>query len=65
MSREKLDPQNMYKSIFDFPDQIEKSVEIGKNVGLRKSYSKVKKIVFITTKLFFPPISFSNDVPEI
>ena len=45
MSREKLDPQNMYKSIFDFPDQIEKSVEIGKNIGLRKPYSKVNKIV--------------------
>ena len=45
MSREKLDPQNMYKSIFDFPDQIEKAVEIGKNIGLRKPYSKVNKIV--------------------
>ena len=35
----------MFKSIFDFPDQIEKAVEIGKNIVLRKTYSKVNKIV--------------------
>ena len=45
MNREKIDPKNMFKFIFDFPNQIEKAVVIGKNIGLRKNYSKVNKIV--------------------
>ena len=45
MNREKIDPKNMFKLIFDFPNQIEKAVVIGKNIGLRKNYSKVNKIV--------------------
>ena len=35
----------MFKLIFDFPNQIEKAVVIGKNIRLRKNYSKVNKIV--------------------
>ncbi len=35
----------MFKSIFDFPDQIEKALEIGKNIGLRKNYGRVNKII--------------------
>ena len=45
MNREKIDPKNMFKFIFDFPNQIEKAVVIGKNIELRKNYSKVNKIV--------------------
>ncbi|SVD48339.1 uncharacterized protein METZ01_LOCUS401193, partial [marine metagenome] len=45
MNREKIDPKNMFKLIFDFPNQIEKAVVIGRNIGLRKNYSKVNKIV--------------------
>lgn len=45
MNREKIDPQDMYKSIFDFPDQIEKAMEIGKNIELRKNYGNINKIV--------------------
>ena len=45
MNREKIDPQNMFKSIFDFPVQIEEAVKIGKNIVLKKNYSKVNNII--------------------
>ena len=45
MNREKIDPKNMFKFIFDFPNQIEKAVVIGKNIGLRKNYTNMNKIV--------------------
>ena len=45
MNREKIDPQNMFKSIFDFPVQIEEAVKIGKNIALKKNYSKVNNII--------------------
>ena len=64
------------KNIIIIPATILKMLELFKNNFPRKDAvepkvintkekPKVKKIVLITTKLFFFSISFSNDVPEI
>ena len=40
-----LDPQNMFQSIYDFPDHILKAIEIGNAISLSQSYSNIQNIV--------------------
>ena len=40
-----IDKSNMFKSIFDFPDQIDDALEIGKLISLKNDYADIKNIV--------------------
>ena len=40
-----IDPENMHKSIFDFPDQIIQALALGKKLTLQNNYENVKNIV--------------------
>ena len=41
----KLDPDDMYKSIYDFPDHMVTAAKIGHNVSLKNEYSDIRNIV--------------------
>ena len=40
-----LDPQNMFQSIYDFPDHILEAIEIGKSISLSNTYKDIQNIV--------------------
>ena len=40
-----LDPQNMFQSIYDFPDHILEAMEIGKSISLSNTYKNIQNIV--------------------
>ncbi len=40
-----LDPQNMFQSIYDFPDHILEAIEIGKSINLSNTYKNIQNIV--------------------
>ena len=40
-----IDPENMHKSIFDFPDHIIQALDIGKKITLHNDYEKIQNIV--------------------
>ena len=40
-----IDPENMHKSIFDFPDHIIQALDIGKKVTLHNNYENIQNIV--------------------
>jgi len=40
-----IDPSNMYKSIYDFPDHIREAEKIGKAISLKNIYNNIKNIV--------------------
>ena len=40
-----VDPQNMFQSIYDFPDHILRAIEIGKMMNFNHSYNGIKNIV--------------------
>ena len=40
-----LDPQNMFQSIYDFPDHILEAIEIGKSISLSNTYKNIQNIV--------------------
>ena len=40
-----VDPQNMFQSIYDFPDHILRAKEIGKMMNFNHSYNGIKNIV--------------------
>ena len=44
-SFQSVDPQNMFQSIYDFPDHILRAIEIGKMINLNHSYNDIKNIV--------------------
>ena len=45
MDKSKIDPQDMYSAIFNFPDQLREAIKIGKNISLSNDYSNCKNIV--------------------
>ena len=40
-----IDPENMHKSIFDFPDHIIQALDIGEKITLHNDYEKIQNIV--------------------
>ena len=40
-----IDPSNMYKAIYDFPDQIREAVKIGESIALKNYYNNINNIV--------------------
>jgi len=42
---EKIDKDNMYESIWDFPDNIVEAIELGESIRLKNNYSKINKII--------------------
>jgi len=40
-----VDPENMYKSIYEFPDHITAAIKIGKSLSLNKQYPDIKNVV--------------------
>ena len=42
---EKIDKDNMYGSIWDFPDNIVEAIELGESIRLKNNYSKINKII--------------------
>jgi|TARA_B110000116_G_scaffold67894_2_gene58518 glucose/mannose-6-phosphate isomerase len=40
-----IDPSNMYKAIYDFPDQIREAVKIGESISLKNNYNNINNIV--------------------
>ena len=40
-----IDPENMHKSIFDFPDHIIQALDIGGKITLHNDYEKIQNIV--------------------
>jgi len=45
MDKSQIDPQDMFKAIYRFPDQISESINIGKNINLKNDYSQCDNIV--------------------
>ena len=45
MNKEKIDVKNMFQSIYDFPNQMEEAIKIGKNINLSKQYKNINSIV--------------------
>ena len=40
-----VDPENMYKSIYEFPDHMTAAITIGKSISLNKQYPDIKNVV--------------------
>ena len=40
-----IDPENMHKSIFEFPDHIIEALELGNKITLHNNYENIKNIV--------------------
>ena len=40
-----IDPSNMYKAIYDFPDQIREAIKIGESIALKNNYNNINNIV--------------------
>ena len=45
MERTKLDPQNMYKAIWEFPENLSIAYELGNSIVLKKKFSKIQNVV--------------------
>ena len=41
----KIDTSNMFESIYNFPDQMNEAIEIGKTIELKNKYEKISNIV--------------------
>ena len=44
-SNQSIDASNMHKSIYDFPDQMNEAVSIGKKINLVNDYSIISNVV--------------------
>ena len=42
---EKIDKDNMYGSIWDFPENIVEAIGIGESINLKNKYSDINKII--------------------
>ena len=42
-----LDPNNMFQSIYDFPDHIKEAIKIGENIFLNNKYDNIQNIVIV------------------
>ena len=40
-----VDPKNMYKSIYEFPDHITAAITIGESLSLNKQYPGIRNVV--------------------
>ncbi len=40
-----IDPDKMYKSIYEFPDHMTAAIKIGESISLNKQYSDIKNVV--------------------
>ncbi len=44
---EKIDKDNMYRSIWDFPENIFEAIGIGESINLKNKYSDINKIMWL------------------
>ncbi|MEE8336136.1 MAG: bifunctional phosphoglucose/phosphomannose isomerase [Candidatus Neomarinimicrobiota bacterium] len=47
MAENKIDTENMYQAIYDFPDHMVKAAEIGNKINLKRKYSQIRSILVI------------------
>ena len=40
-----IDPDNMYQSIYDFPDHIAQALDIGRTINFHNTYDNIQNIV--------------------
>ena len=40
-----IDPDNMYQSIYDFPDHIVHALDIGRSINFHNTYDNIQNIV--------------------
>ena len=40
-----IDPDNMYQSIYDFPDHIVQALDIGRSINFHNTYDNIQNIV--------------------
>ena len=45
MERKILDPQNMYKAIWEFPENMKEAYELGNSIVLKNKFNKIQNIV--------------------
>lgn len=45
MTDKNIDPSNMFQSIHDFPDHMEKAMEIGERITFKNSYTYIRNVI--------------------